>query len=95
MNVRAITSAPRPALARKTCGERQCPVAVKSLWAAAHLAIARWDEFQQHPGDPDLRNMVTHHMDLLRAAAKTAEPVMEVRLDATHAVQLPDTPAAA
>lgn len=82
-NVRPIVLAPR--LAPKPCGSTQCPNDMKSLWAAAHLAVVRWEEYLHHPTDPDLRDTVKHHMEVLRAAAKLAEPVMEVRLAPTPA----------
>ena len=68
-------------LARKPCGNAQCPNGAKDLWAKAHLAVMHWDELMQHPTCPELRAKVTEHMNLLRAAAKIAEPMMEVRLD--------------
>lgn len=70
-----------PRLAQKPCGEVVCPLEMKNLWARAHNAIARWDEFMQHPTDPGLRAKVSEQMEQLRAAAKMAEPVMEARLE--------------
>ena len=71
---------PTPGLAEKPCGETICPHEMKNLWAKAHLVVMRWEEFILHPSDPDLRAKVTEQMQQLRAAAKMAEPVMEVRL---------------
>lgn len=68
-------------LAEKICGQRQCPNSVKELWAKAHLTVMRWDEFMDHPNDPELRAKVGEHIEALRLAAKQAEPMMEVRLD--------------
>lgn len=70
------------ALARKPCGEQQCPLAMRDLWAKAHLACIRFDEFMQHPTDPGLRSKLAERMADLSASAKLAEPVMEVRLAA-------------
>lgn len=67
-------------LAAKPCGETRCPLQMRDLWAKAHLACAKFDEFMLHPTDPALRAKVADHMTQLRAAAKLAEPVMEVRL---------------
>ena len=69
-------------LQAKPCGEVSCPLQMRDLWAKAHLAVMRWDEFMEHPTDPDLRAKVAERMEDLRAAAKLAEPVMEVRLKA-------------
>lgn len=71
-----------PQLAPKDCGSVVCPNDVKNLWAKAHLAVMRWDELQEHPDCPELRKMVSSHMEMLRAATKIAEPVMEARLQA-------------
>lgn len=70
----------RAQLATKPCGESVCPQEMKNLWAQAHLAVMRWDEFARHPTCPELRGVVATQMEQLRAAAKIAEPVMEVRL---------------
>lgn len=72
---------PMARLAAKPCGNPICPQEMKDLWAKAHLATMRWDELMQHPDCPDLRAKVNEQMMQLRAAAKIAEPVMEVRLD--------------
>lgn len=76
-----------PQLATKDCGSVVCPNDVKNLWAKAHLAVMRWDELQDHPDCPELRKMVDSHMEMLRAACKIAEPVMEARLQ-PHVVQM-------
>ena len=67
-------------LAEKPCRESICPNEMKNLWAASHLAVMRWEEFMLHPDCPELRAKVSEHMRQLKAAAKIAEPVMEVRL---------------
>jgi hypothetical protein len=78
----------RPAaLAIKACGSAQCPCEVKNLWTRAHLLITRWDEMQHHPNNLEIRRLVSDHMELLRAAAKVAEPVMEVRIE--HSLRRP------
>lgn len=69
-----------PLLADKPCGEAVCPLEMRELWAKAHLAVMRWDEFMEHPTDPQLRSKCAERMEDLRAAARIAEPVMEVRL---------------
>lgn len=78
---------PTPGLAEKPCGETICPHEMKTLWAKAHLVVMRWDELMLHPDCPDLRAKVNEQMNQLRAAAKMAEPVMEVRLARTSAMR--------
>lgn len=82
LTLRRTTAPPR--LAAKSCGFTRCPNEAKNLWAKAHIAVMRWEEHLQHPHDPELKAKVTECLRELGAAAKTAEPVMEVRLEAVR-----------